>query len=350
MNKTRFAVAATALLTFSLGISPVALAQYAGPQQLATTANGWSGAPFGTSKPIVEKVGGIVQLRGAISTTGTNLQPFVLAGKFRPTTDVYVPVDLCNSANGRIHITPSGVADIEYEGSNLTAAQCFTSLDGVSFAPSANGFTELTLINGWINAPFATSNAAVRKINGIVHLKGAIATSGTNMLPFVLPAGFRPATDVYVHLDLCNSTNGRIHITPSGVADIEVEAGNFAAAECFTSLDGAWFSTATGATPLTLINGWINGPFSTGAAAVVGQYGIVYFQGGIATSGTNMEPFVLPVAFRPVTNVYVPIDLCNATKGRLVIQTSGDVTVQPENGTLANAQCFTSLEGASFVQ
>src|SRR5262249_50221955 len=72
--------------------------------------------------------------------------------------------------------------------------------------------TPLTLKNGWTNAPFRTSNAAVRTINGVVHFKGAIATSGTNSIPFTLPPGFRPATSVYVPVDLCNATNGRLVI------------------------------------------------------------------------------------------------------------------------------------------
>ena len=58
----------------------------------------------------------------------------------------------------------------------------------------ANALTQLTLKNGWTNAPFGTSNAAVQTVSGIVHLKGAIATGGTNPVPFTLPVAFRPAT------------------------------------------------------------------------------------------------------------------------------------------------------------
>jgi len=60
--------------------------------------------------------------------------------------------------------------------------------------------------------------------------------------------------------------------------------------------------------------------------------------------------FVLPPAFRPVTAVYVKVDLCNAHNGRFLIDTSGNVIVQAEGGTFSNAACFTSLDGASFVQ
>jgi hypothetical protein len=184
-----------------------------------------------------------------------------------------------------------------------------------------------------------------------VHFKGAIATTGTNAEPFALPVGFRPATDVYIPVDLCNATNGRLHITFTGVTDVEAKGGKFSNAQCFTSLDGAWFApSASGFRLLTLINGWTDAPFSTSSAAAENAYGLVYFKGAIATVGTNAQPFTLPVAFRPVTNVWVPIDLCNATKGRLQIQTNGVVTVQAAGGTFNNAQCFTSLDGASFVQ
>jgi hypothetical protein len=337
---------AVLLVTLFTLITTSALAQFAGPTPLSLV-NGWTGAPFTTSLPTVEIVNGIVQFRGAIAGGTTNVA-FTLPAGFSPATDVYVPVDLCNSNNGRLHITPSGVVDVEVETS-FSNAQCFTSLDGASFAPAASGFTALTLVNGWTNAPFATSNAAVRKINGVVHFKGAIA-GGTTSVTFTLPAGFRPTTNVYVPVDLCNSNNGRLHITPSGVVDVEVET-SFSNAQCFTSLDGAWFVQApAGFKALTLLNGWVNAPFTTYAAKAGNQYGIVYFKGAIATSGSNSQPFTLPVQFRPVTNVFVPIDLCNANKGRLDIQTNGVVNVEAEGGVFSNAQCFTSLEGASFVQ
>jgi hypothetical protein len=346
-KRSAFELPAVALLFVALLtlLSTSALAQFAGPAPLARV-NGWLDAPFGTSHATVEEVQGIVQFRGAISS-GTSAVAFTLPAALRPTTDVYVPIDLCNATNGRLHIVPTGVVDVEAEGGTFSNAQCFTSLDGASFAPKAAGFTALTLQNGWTNAPFATSNAAVVKLSGIVHFKGAIATSGTNPAPFTLPAAFRPVTDVYVPVDLCNATNGRLHITPSGVVDVQSE-GAFSNAQCFTSLDGAWFAVV-GFPALTPINGWSNAPFSTSGAKAGNVYGLVYFKGAVATGGTNPIAFTLPVAFRPVTNVYVPIDLCNATKGRLFIQTNGTVTVQAE-GTFSNAQCFTSLDGASFVQ
>ena len=106
----------------------------------------------------------------------------------------------------------------------------------------ASGWTALTLQNGWTNSPFGTSAAAVQTILGIVYLKGAIATTGTNPVPFTLPTAFRPATAVFVPVDLCNSTNGRLQIEPTGVVTLDAEGGAFSNAACFTSLDGAWFA------------------------------------------------------------------------------------------------------------
>jgi hypothetical protein len=314
-----------------------------------TLHNGWTNAPFSTSNASVSNISGIVHLKGAIATAGTNPVAFTLPSADRPATAVYVPADLCGAANGRLYIQPSGVVTVEAQ-SSFSDAQCFTSLDGATFAKSATSFTALTLQNGWTNAPFSTSSAAVRTISGIVHLEGAIATTGTSTVAFTLPSGFRPATTVYVPVDLCNATNGRLIIEHSGVVTVEAEGGTFSNAQCFTSLDGATFAkSATSFTALTLKNGWSGAPFSTSNAEVRTISGIVQLKGAISTAGSNPVAFTLPAGFRPATSVYVPVDLCNATSGRLYIQHSGVVTVQAEGGTFSNAQCFTSLDGASFA-
>jgi len=338
---------ATQIVVILAAASTLSLAQFQTPVSLSLL-NGWTSQPFSTGRALVDEQNGIVQFRGAIATSGTNLFPFTLGTNFRPATDVYVPIDLCNATKGRLHITPAGSVDVETEGGVTSNAQCFTSLDGASFAPKTTGFTALTLVNGWTNAPFSTSNAMVKNINGIVHFKGAIA-SGTTGVAFTLPSGFRPSNDVYIPVDLCNAANGRLHITPSGLTDVETE-GPFSGAQCFTSLDGAWFDISGGALrTLSLLNGWTNAPFSTANAQVGNAYGVVYFKGAIATSGSNAVPFILIPSYRPLAEVYVHIDLCGSTNGRLHITTDGTVTVETETG-FNNAQCFTSLDGASFVQ
>lgn len=332
--------------TFTLG-SASAIAQFVGPTQL-TFVNGWVDAPFGTSHAMVQEALGIVQFRGAIAG-GTSAVAFTLPAALRPATAVYIPVDLCNANKGRLFIQPSGVVSVQAE-KVFSDAQCFTSLDGASFAPKPTGFTALGLINGWTGAPFSTASPAAKVIGSRVHFRGAIATPGTNTWPFTMPAGFRPAKDVYIEVDLCNANKGRLHITTAGVVDVEAENGKFSNAQCFTSLDGAWYAfNTTNFTPITpLMNGWSNGPFATSAAEAFNAYGTVYLKGAIG-SGATAQAFTLSTRFRPMTNVYVPVDLCNANKGRLFIQTSGVVSIQAET-SFSNAQCFTSLDGVSFVQ
>ena len=310
-----------------------------------TLVNGWTGAPFGTAAPSVMITSGIVHFKGAIAG-GSSADAFTLPAAFRPSKNVFIPVDLCNATNGRLDISPSGVASVEAEGGTFSNAQCFTSLDGAWFAKSASSFTALTLQNGWTNSPFGTSKAQVRNIGGIIHFKGAIA-NGSSAGLFTLPAAFRPSTNVFVPVDLCGATNGRLFIQPNGVVSVEAET-NFSNAQCFTSLDGVSFAkSGQFFTKLTLINGWTNAPFGTSKAQVHGSSGVVHFKGALATSGTNSAPFKLPKAFRPHKNVFVKVDLCNATNGRLFIKPSGVVTVEAQ--TFSNAQCFTSLDGVTFV-
>jgi len=43
-------------------------------------------------------------------------------------------------------------------------------------------------------------------------------------------------------VDLCDATNGRLQIEPSGVVTVEAEGAAFGNAACFTSLDGVSFA------------------------------------------------------------------------------------------------------------
>src|SRR6202011_4326122 len=109
--------------------------------------------------------------KGAIAN-GTASQVFTLPATVRPATNVYVPIDMCNATNGRLFIQPSGVVTVQAETS-FRNAQCFTSLDGVSFARrGATGFTPLALANGWTNSTFGTGAAAYRNIGGTIQFAG----------------------------------------------------------------------------------------------------------------------------------------------------------------------------------
>ena len=328
--------------------------------QAATTAvpayttlklvNGWTGYGSGLATPAVANISGIVHLKGGMKTSGTNAVAFTLPVADRPTAEVYVPVDECGATNGRLVIAPSGVVSVAAQGNAWNEAQCFVSLDGATFAKTATSFTALTPLNGWISYGGGTASPAARNISGIVYLKGAIQTSGTNEEALVLPAGDRPASTVYVPADLNGSTNGRLVIAPNGSVSVEAE-NNWSDAQNFTSLDGFSFAkSATSFTALTPLNGWGNYGSGTASPAARTISGVVHLEGAIATGGTNEEAFVLPAALRPTHDLYVKADLCDAHNGRLYITTSGSVNVEAPTGGWGHAQCFTSLDGASFAR
>lgn len=206
-----------------------------------TLLNGWGTYP-GSATPAVADISGIVYFKGAISTSSgnTNDVAFFLPPAFRPAKHVVVPVDMCDSTEGELYIAPTGETEVISNGASSNAT-CFTSLDGATFALSPTSFTSLTLKNGWVNAPSGTAKAAVRVISAVVRFRGAIRTNGTQAEPFILKKEFRPATDVYVPVDLCNGDTGRLFIQPDGIVEVEAET-SFAQAQCLTSLDGAWFA------------------------------------------------------------------------------------------------------------
>jgi hypothetical protein len=312
-----------------------------------TLENSWTGAAFGTASVAAAlDCSGIVQLKGGMSTSGTNTQAFTLPAALRPAASLWIPVDGYASAKVRIYVPTTGAVNVYAQGATTDATQ-FTSLEGVSFPVSSTGYTPLTLQNGW--TPYSGARApAVANVGGIIRFQGAIS-GGTTTSVFTLPAGMWPPTITYVTVDLVSAAKGRLIINTNGT--VTVQAQNlFSDAQGFTSLEGAWFAlSSSGYTPLTLQNGWTTYS-STRAAAVSVSNGIVRFQGAIGTSGTNLQPFTMPGGFLPAASVYTPIDLCSANKGRLEIEPDGSVYVEPEGGTTTNATCFTSLEGVSFAQ
>jgi hypothetical protein len=217
---------------------------------------------------------------------------------------------------------------------------------GAQAATTSSAWTPLTLQNGWSDYGLYS---AVTNVSGIVHLSVEIRTTGTNNVAFTLPAGDRPAANVYVPVDMWNATNGRLEITRSGVAYVETATGNWANAQTQTSLDGVTFTaSASSFTSLALLNGWTSYGSGTASPAARKISGIVYLEGAIKTTGTNPVAFTLPVGDRPSAYFNVKVDLCDTTNGYVYIAPSGKVSVVPEGGNWGDASCFTSLDGVSF--
>jgi hypothetical protein len=331
-----------------------ALAASAGPSVTftkLTLLNGWGTYP-GSASPAIADISGTVYFKGAITTSSSNTNnvAFILPPAFRPAKNVNVPVDMCGTTSGELAIAPTGVTQVISQGANSNAT-CFTSLDGASFALSTKSFTALTLQPGWTEFDNLYRKAAARVAGGIVHLEGEIKTAHSQSAAFTLPPAFRPSTNVDVLINLCTGSIGRLDIAPSGAVAVTPEGtNNFWMVKCGVSLEGASFSLSpTSFTALTLQNGWMNAPYGTADAAVRKISGIVHFRGAISTNGTNAEPFILPAGFRPAHEIWIPVDLCGGNNGRLDIRPDGTVFVEAENNDFSKAQCFTSLDGASFA-
>jgi hypothetical protein len=206
--------------------------------KLLKLRHGWQPYSGGTGIPAAHLVSGVVRFTGAMSS-GSNAVPFLMPATLRPSARVYVPVDTSGATNGRLVIQTDGSVTVEGEF-GLGSPTGFTSLEGVWYARDSAGFTPLALINGWTASTSDTATPAVKVINGVVHFQGAIETAGNNAVPFVLPAGFRPAKNVFVTVDMCSATHGQIEIAPDGTTTVMAESA-FGNAACFTSLDGASF-------------------------------------------------------------------------------------------------------------
>jgi hypothetical protein len=362
--RRRLAPVAAAVVAAMTGVVVSASSAHAAYQYVTTPlalVNGWTDAPYGTNHAGVRQDSdGVVLFTGGISG-GTSGVAFTLPVDDRPSWNVYIPVDMCNATKGRLFIAPSGVVTVEAQGS-FSNASCFTSLDGATFQLGAASGLPLTLQNNWQGGPFGTLLPGVQfKTNvynggsteGSVRFVGAISGGANGSVAFTLPVGYRPSTTKYVPVDMCDATNGRLIISPNGNVVVQQESSTTNYATCFTSLDGAWF--ALNPSPqyhaLSLGSGWYSSPFGTATPAFDADGSTIQFSGAISTSSSNSNSvvFTLPYPYQPSTDVYIQVDLCNATKGRLHIQTNGVATVQAENGTFSNAQCFTSLDGVSFT-
>jgi hypothetical protein len=214
-------------------------------------------------------------------------------------------------------------------------------------------YTNLTLINGWEPYSFSAT-PAVANISSIITFRGAIdTTSGnTNDVPFVLPPQFRPAKYVVVPVDMCDATSGEMSIAPDGTVEV-ISNGATTSATCFTSLDGASFALSTASYKgVTLQPGWkfFDNLYRGPRIRVAG--GFVRFAGEMQArkTGTSKLAFILPPAYRPKTNVFIPVNLCTGSIGTLDVRPNGMVTAQPPGtGNFWMDKCGVSLDGASFA-
>ena len=134
--------------------------------------------------------------------------------------------------------------------------------------------------------------------DGMVYLSGSIAATpgtaseNTDNTFGILPAGERPAHEIYLDVYTLNGTYGVLRIDPSGTME-----AYFGSVTGYTSLAGVSFPSAafsqTGLMPLQ--NGWESAQsvYNTGDPAFSISNGIVHL------SGSLERPAGTPADFRP---------------------------------------------------
>lgn len=289
---------------------------------------------------------GVVVLKGLIksgtATSGTVI--FNLPVGYRPATDIIFQ-NITNTAPGRVDISSSGNVRFEV-GSNA-----WYSLDGISFMPSGNTFTNVTpLLNSWViyGAPWNTPPGYLIDGSGRVRIQGmvtgGVVTSGTAIV--TLPAAARPPQYTHTAID-SNNTNAHY--------SIQATDGNLVAkgySNAWYALQGLYYPTsysATGTTcatvamhvddgwcNITLQNGWVfyGAPYST-PQYTRSSDGLVVLKGlirsGTATDGTTL--FTLPAGYRPSQRLLLSSE-DNGSWARIDVLPNGLVTIQ-SNGNSA---------------
>jgi len=96
-----------------------------------TLENGWVTYPDTRPPAGALDAQGIVHLRGGMGD-GSSPILFKLPARLRPSSVIYVPVDLVNGHPGRLGIQPDGIVYVISAGT-FADAKAFTSLEGVTF-------------------------------------------------------------------------------------------------------------------------------------------------------------------------------------------------------------------------
>ena len=141
---SRPTVLALIALTVSLSGTGFAFgrsANNAQPQTVALTwhaitlKNGWVYADFGSYHAQYSKSGGIVRLRGSLSSGSPYpAVAFRLPIAARPRHTLWLPVYALSGSSGGLEIDPDGRVKVFDDSGSNTDVTGYTSLDGISFS------------------------------------------------------------------------------------------------------------------------------------------------------------------------------------------------------------------------
>ncbi len=184
----------------------------------------------------------------------------------------------------------------------------------------------LLLVNDWSDYQNAYATSGFTKTSaGVVMLKGLIrktATQGASETIAVLPPGYRPSEQLIFQTETNPNVASRVDITTGGNIILSVGSNGW------VSLDGIKFLPSGSGytfTPLTpLYNSWTiysSPPYAT-PAYTLDSSGRVHLNGLVKNGSSTIG--ILPVAYRPSLDMYLPGDAANAF-GTFTVQAGGNI-------------------------
>jgi hypothetical protein len=339
-----------------------------------TLANNWTNQP-GTTAAIGKINSSTLVFRGQLNgTASTGPKAFYMPAAFHVPDTVELRMVMAGTSGGNLHIDLSDYsASVEQDGVEPHGpgqeGKYFSSLDGLSYDVVSTSVTPLSygdsgdwvFLYGHRHGGMETWAVSAKVVNGFVRLQGflkkAEGANPNNMYLFNIPPAhstppvvpaLRPGQTVYVPVSLggdCGAQQayGRLVIYSNGDVYVQPENGNNAAANCGVSFEGVSYSLSSNGTDLPLMNGWH--AYSSRKVRYRNDNGVVRFEGAIS-GGTSFIIANLPSGFRPPTTVYLPADSYGATRARIVVTSTGFVSVDVP--AVSTASGFLSLDSVSF--
>jgi hypothetical protein len=380
--------AGLAAATMALGIGAAGAAQAAAAAtKPAQTAPGlastpvpikvgpdWSGnAQNGSSAPAwFTDSFGIVHLQGAATQkvhTGPKANLLgTLPAAARPARNVFQIVHTFLGTYADLKIATNGNITVINPHKPAVTDYTFVSLESITYRPSLAGSAPIALGADWAGDLRRGTSAPswFADGSGIIHLQGAAtqtSTAGNQNLLGTLPAGARPARNVFdilatnagTYADVEIDTNGNINlIDPYGFAAkdysfVSLEGISYSPGAIFNSLAPPFsgLNTANWSVPTVYGNsdpGWNED-----------NAGVVHLQGAAtltSLSGNFRLLATLPAIIRPSRTVYTIVHTFEGTYADLAIQPNGQVQLIDPRSPMGNGDTFdytfVSLEGVTY--
>jgi hypothetical protein len=148
------------------------------------------------------------------------------------------------------HVTPFATITVPVEGDVISAnawgapiSNAVNSNTSAIAAIQPTVWTNLPLINGWVNWGSGVQNAQYRRIGDIVYIRGGIKGPGTaSNVWSSLPAGFRPPAQVD-HVALFYSGSRQVAAVTVGT-DGSAYCNDVVPSSALLTINGIFYSTS----------------------------------------------------------------------------------------------------------